>query len=134
MTTSFTLATSSLLLIVVGVSTSTLADDTTPALRDCSAKIAEIQTQLDHANAQGNQSRIAGLERALAGAQNCDDQQLRENALQDIEEAKAKVRERRQELQEEREDGDADDIRKAERKLREAEEELAELARPAEQD
>ena len=67
MTTPFTLVSSCLLLIFVGVSTSTLADDTTPALRDCSAKIAEIQTQLDHANAQGNQSRIAGLERALAG-------------------------------------------------------------------
>ncbi|MGP4844045.1 DUF1090 domain-containing protein [Marinobacter sp. 1Y8] len=134
MTKSFTHVSSCLLFILVGVSTSTLADDTTPTLPDCSAKIAKIQTQLEHANAQGNQSRIAGLERALDGAQNCDDQQLREDAIQDIEEAKAKVAERREELQEEREDGDADDIRKAERKLREAEEALAEFEHPAGQD
>ena len=72
--------------------------------------------------------RINGLKKALSEVKaNCYDKELRESKQKKITEQKEEVAERRHDLQEAKEKGDADKIAKREKKLKEAQEELKAL-------
>lgn len=99
----------------------------TPVATGCEAKRQDIEQQLNYARANGNDHRIAGLEKALSEVNaHCTDSGLRAEREADVREKTRKVEEREQELAEARADGRADKIRKKERKLDEARAELEE--------
>ncbi|HCR1910612.1 TPA: DUF1090 domain-containing protein [Enterobacter kobei] len=99
----------------------------TPVASGCEAKRQDIEQQIRYARSNGNDHRIAGLEKALSEVNaHCTDSGLRAEREADVREKTRKVEEREQELAEARSDGRADKIRKKERKLDEARAELAE--------
>lgn len=98
-----------------------------PVASGCEAKRQDIEQQIRYARSNGNDHRIAGLEKALSEVNaHCTDSGLRAEREADVREKTRKVEEREQELTEARSDGRADKIRKKERKLDEARAELAE--------
>ncbi|EIY5101838.1 DUF1090 domain-containing protein [Klebsiella sp. JB_Kp018] len=98
-----------------------------PAATGCEAKRQDIEQQIRYARSNGNDHRIAGLEKALSEVNaHCTDSGLRAEREADVREKTRKVTEREQELAEARADGRADKIRKKERKLDEARAELEE--------
>ncbi|HBZ8092993.1 DUF1090 domain-containing protein [Klebsiella variicola] len=98
-----------------------------PAATGCEAKRQDIEQQIRYALSNGNDHRIAGLEKALSEVNaHCTDSGLRAEREADVREKTRKVTEREQELAEARADGRADKIRKKERKLDEARAELEE--------
>lgn len=98
-----------------------------PAATGCEAKRQYIEQQIRYARSNGNDHRIAGLEKALSEVNaHCTDSGLRAEREADVREKTRKVTEREQELAEARADGRADKIRKKERKLDEARAELEE--------
>ncbi|ELH8609736.1 DUF1090 domain-containing protein [Enterobacter asburiae] len=99
----------------------------TPVASGCETKRQDIEQQIRYARSNGNDHRIAGLEKALSEVNaHCTDSGLRAEREADVREKTRKVEEREQELAEARSDGRADKIRKKERKLDEARAELAE--------
>lgn len=98
-----------------------------PAATGCEAKRQDIEQQIRYARSNGNDHRIAGLEKALSEVNaHCTDSGLRAEREADVREKTREVTEREQELAEARADGRADKIRKKERKLDEARAELEE--------
>ncbi|WP_165856103.1 DUF1090 domain-containing protein [Marinobacter sp. JSM 1782161] len=91
----------------------------------CDAREANVQSQLDAARQQGNAHRVDGLEQALASIQtHCRDQDLLEDAEDELRESMDEVDERQRELEEALEKGDRDKIEKRRDKLQEATAEL----------
>ncbi|MBM3070059.1 DUF1090 domain-containing protein [Enterobacter sp. RHBSTW-00994] len=91
----------------------------------CMEKEKDIQREITYAEKHNNQNRINGLKKALSEVKaNCSDSELRANHQKKIAAQKAEVTERRHDLQEAKEKGDADKITKREKKLKEAQEEL----------
>jgi Protein of unknown function (DUF1090). len=94
----------------------------------CQEKEQDIQREISYAEKHNNQHRIDGLKKALSEVKaNCTDSQLRADHQKKIAEQKDEIAERRQDLQEAKEKGDADKIAKRERKLKEAQEDLKAL-------
>ena len=94
----------------------------------CQEKEQDIQREISYAEKHNNQSRIDGLKKALSEVRaNCTDDKLRAEHQKKIEKQEAEIAERRDDLQEAKQDGDADKISKRERKLQEAQEELKAL-------
>lgn len=92
----------------------------TPVATGCEAQRQDIQQQIRYARSNGNDHRIAGLDKALSEVNaHCTDSRLRAEREADVREKTRKVEEREQELAEARSDGLADKIRKKERKLNE---------------
>lgn len=111
-------------LFVFSVSTSALAAE---GLTGCAAKQHEVEQQIEQAKKYNNTHRVAGLEKALQEIKDgCNDDTLKAQREQDIAEKKAKVAERKQELQEAQADGRSDKVAKKQKKLDEALEELKE--------
>ena len=105
------------LLILAPASSAVVA---TPVASGCEAKRQDIEQQIRYARSNGNDHRIAGLEKALSEVNaHCTDSGLRAEREADVREKTRKVEEREQELAEARSDGRADKIRKKERKLNE---------------
>ncbi|PRY63421.1 uncharacterized protein DUF1090 [Vreelandella songnenensis] len=93
----------------------------------CESKAAEIQEQLEHAQAQNNQHRVEGLERALNAIENdCTNERVLNDATDEVKESLQEVQERQAEFEQALSDGDEDDIRKRRVKLEEATLELEE--------
>ncbi len=87
----------------------------------CQEKEQDIQREISYAEKHNNQSRINGLNKALSEVKaNCSDSKLRA-------EHKEEVAERRRDLAEAKEKGDADKVAKREQKLQEAQNELKAL-------
>ncbi|MEL4016280.1 DUF1090 domain-containing protein [Dryocola clanedunensis] len=94
----------------------------------CSEKEADIQREIGYAEKHQNQHRIDGLNKALKEVRaNCTDSSLRAEHQKKIDEQKEEIAERKADLQEARQKGDADKITKREEKLSEAEHELKDL-------
>lgn len=94
----------------------------------CLEKEKDIQREISYAEKHNNQNRINGLKKALSEVKaNCSDKELRESHQKKITAQKEEVAERRHDLQEAKEKGDADKIAKREKKLKEAQEELKAL-------
>lgn len=87
-------------------------------LTGCAAKQHEVEQQIEQAKKYGNSNRVAGLETALKEIKDhCTDATLKVQREQDVAEKKAKVAERRQELQEAQADGRSDKIAKKQKNL-----------------
>jgi hypothetical protein len=100
----------------------------TQAASLCSEKEANIQREIGYAEKHQNQHRIDGLNKALKEVRaNCTDSSLRAEHQKKIDEQKEEIAERKADLQEARQKGDADKITKREEKLSEAEHELKDL-------
>ncbi|WP_455426724.1 DUF1090 domain-containing protein [Dryocola sp. LX212] len=100
----------------------------TQAASLCSEKEADIQREIGYAEKHQNQHRIDGLNKALKEVRaNCTDSSLRAEHQKKIDEQKEEIAERKADLQEARQKGDANKITKREEKLSEAEHELKDL-------
>lgn len=94
----------------------------------CQEKENEILREISYAEKHNNQSRIDGLKKALYEVRtHCSDSKLRADHAQKIAGQKEEVAERRRDLAEAKQKGDADKISKREHKLKEAESELKAL-------
>lgn len=113
-----------LLMLAASAVTAPASAQDTP-LRGCAAKKQSIERELAYAREHNNSSRVRGLERALAAASDCDDAKLQREREDKIRDAEKKVKEREEELAEEKAEGKRKDIQKAERKLKEAQDDLA---------
>lgn len=92
---------------------------------ECDTKAQEIQQQIDYAKQHGNTRRAAGLETALKQIKNnCTVESLEADRQSKIKEKQHKVTERKEELKEAQQKGDADKITKQQKKLTEAQAEL----------
>ncbi|WP_174848924.1 DUF1090 domain-containing protein [Yersinia artesiana] len=92
---------------------------------ECDTKAKEIQQQIDYAKQHGNTRRAAGLETALQQVKNnCTVESLEADRQSKIKEKQHKVAERKEELKEAQQKGDADKITKQQKKLTEAQAEL----------
>jgi len=98
------------------------------AMSLCQEKEQDIQREISYAEKHNNQHRIDGLKKALSEVKdNCTDSKLRADHQEKIAEQKDEIAERRRDLQEAKEKGDAEKIAKRERKLQEAQDELKAL-------
>ncbi|MGY5955309.1 Protein YqjC [Kosakonia sp. BK9b] len=98
------------------------------AASPCQEKEQEIQREISYAEKHNNESRIAGLNKALREVRaSCSDNKLRAAHQKKITEQREEVAERRRDLSEARQKGDADKISKREHKLKEAQEHLKAL-------
>lgn len=94
----------------------------------CKEKENEILREISYAEKHNNQSRVDGLNKALHEVRtNCSDSKLRADHERKIADQKEKVEERRRDLAEAKQKGDADKISKREHKLKESESELKAL-------
>ena len=94
----------------------------------CQEKEQDIQREIGYAEKHNNQHRVEGLKKARSEVKaNCSDSQLRADHQKKIAEQKDEIAERRQDLQEAKEKGDAEKIAKREKKLQEAQDELKAL-------
>ncbi|KFC07503.1 periplasmic protein [Trabulsiella guamensis ATCC 49490] len=100
----------------------------TLAASPCQEKAQDIQREISYAEKHHNQNRINGLNKALHEVNaHCNDGQVRADHQKKIARQKDEVAERKQELHEATQKGDADKIDKRERKLKEAQDELKAL-------
>ncbi|WP_054178212.1 DUF1090 domain-containing protein [Trabulsiella odontotermitis] len=98
------------------------------AASPCQEKAQNIQREISYAEKHHNQNRINGLKKALNEVNaHCSDRQVLADHQKKIARQKDEVAERRQELNEAKQKGDADKIDKRERKLNEAQDELKAL-------
>jgi len=94
----------------------------------CGEKEADIQREIGYAEKHHNQNRIDGLNKALKELRaNCSDSSLRAEHQKKVTRQKEEVAERKADLQEARQKGNAEKITKREKKLSEAEHELKTL-------
>ncbi|EOE6863652.1 DUF1090 domain-containing protein [Cronobacter dublinensis] len=100
----------------------------TLAASPCDEKAQEIEKEIRYAEQHQNQGRIDGLKKALSQVRaNCRDGEVVAAHRQKVAEKEAEVAERRAELREATQKGDADKIAKRRHKLAEAERELKAL-------
>ena len=98
------------------------------AMSLCQEKEQDIQREISYAEKHNNQHRFDGLKKALREVKdNCTDSKLRADHQEKIAEQKDEIAERRHDLQEAKEKGDAEKIAKRERKLKEAQDDLKAL-------
>lgn len=89
-------------------------------LKGCERKLCGIETQLNTAQEKGNKHEAGGLQKALEGAkEHCTDERLKEELVEDIEDAKEDIIEYKADLKEAEEGGKADKVRKYLRKIEE---------------
>lgn len=97
-------------------------------LKGCERKFCEIETQLNIAQQKGNKHKADGLKRSLEGAKaHCTDKGLREDLVEDIEEAKEDIAEYKADLKEAEEDGKSDKVRKYQEKIEKESNEIRRL-------
>lgn len=103
-------------------------------LTGCAAKQAAIETQLEHAKAQGNGNRVAGLQTALDKVKTyCTDASLTQERKQNVLDAEKEVAQREKDLRKAMNKGDAEKIEKRKDKLAEARAELEQAKRELEE-
>ena len=105
-----------------------LASSDCENLKGCDRKFCEISNQLNIAEAEGNTRKANGLAKALAEANlHCTDEGLREDLVEEIDEAREDLEEYEADLKESEEDGDIEDVRKYQRKIEEKKNEIDNL-------
>ena len=98
------------------------------AISPCQEKEQDIQREISYAEKHNNQHRIDGLKKALSEVKaHCSDSQLTADHQKKIAKQQEEIAERRNDLREAEQKGDADKISKRQRKLEEAQQELKEL-------
>ncbi|MGO1460729.1 MAG: DUF1090 domain-containing protein [Marinobacter sp.] len=115
-------------LLFLLASASALASSDCSSLKGCERKFCEIETQLNIAKTMGNKHKEDGLRKALEGARkHCTDKGIREDLVEDIEEAKEDIVEYKADLKEAEEDGESDKIRKYQEKIEKQNSEIKRL-------
>lgn len=113
-----------LALLAASCSFGVVAEEVIPT--GCAAKLAAISQEMDQAKQAGNTYQLKGLQTAYENVlAHCDDNALRLERLENIQQKEAKVAERNAELAEAIADGkSADKVMKKRTKLAQAEAEL----------
>lgn len=105
-----------------------LASPDCEGLKGCERKFCEMANQLGIAKAEGNARKADGLARALAEARlHCTDDGLREDLIEEIDEAREDLEAYEADLKESEEEGDIEDVRKYQRKIEEKKNEINDL-------
>lgn len=105
-----------------------LASSDCESLKGCERKFCEITNQLNIAEKEGNARKSDGLEKALAEANlHCTDEGLREDLVEEIDEAQEDLEAYEADLKESEEDGDMEDVRKYQQKIEEKKNEIKNL-------
>ena len=115
--------------IALGCSAPALASN--PA---CARKVADIESQIHHAKAAGNQHRVKGLQRALSAAQqHCTDAGLIADIEEEIADKREDLNDILEDIHEKEEEGRIDKAERLERKLAHEQEELKILMKELEE-
>jgi len=89
-------------------------------LKGCEKKFCEIERQLNIAQEKGNKGKVNGLTKSLKNAkEHCSDKDLKEDLLEEIEEANDEIIEYESDLKEAKEYGKKDKVRKYQEKIEE---------------
>lgn len=107
-------------LLFVLISTVVIASSDCGNLKGCEKKFCEIERQLNLAQDKGNIRKADGLKRALENAkEHCTDKGLKEDLVEEIEEANEEIVEYESDLKEAKEYGKTDKVRKYQEKIKE---------------
>jgi len=113
-----TIALISVLFILISVPVYASADCIN--LKGCEKKFCEIERQLNIAQEKGNKGKVNGLTKSLENAkEHCTDKGLKEDLVEEIEEANDEIVEYESDLKEAKEYGKKDKVRKYEEKIEE---------------
>ena len=97
-----------------------IASSNCGSLKGCEKKSCEIEKQLKIAQEKDNQHKVSGLKRALENTkENCTDEDLRKNLIEEIDEINNEIKEYESDLKEAKEYGKKDKIRKYQEKIEE---------------
>ena len=89
-------------------------------LKGCEKKFCEIERQLKIAQEKGSKGKVNGLTRSLENAkEHCTDKGLKEDLVEEIEEANKEIVEYESDLKEAKEYGKKDKVRKYQEKIEE---------------
>jgi len=107
-------------LLFVLISAAVIASSDCGNLKGCEKKFCEIERQLNLAQDKGNIRKADGLKRALENAkEHCTDKGLKEDLVEEIEEANEEIVEYESDLKEAKEYGKTDKVRKYQEKIKE---------------
>ena len=107
-------------LLFVLISAAVIASPDCINFKGCEKKFCEIERQLNIAQKKGNNRKADGLKRALENAKEyCTDKGLKEDLVEEIEEANNEIVEYESDLKEAKEYGKKDKIRKYQEKIEE---------------
>ena len=107
-------------LLFISISIPVIASSDCSSLKGCKNKFCEIERQLDIAQKKGNKGKVNGLKNALENAkEHCTDKGLKEDLIEEIEEANNEIEEYESDLKEAKEYGKKDKIRKYQEKIEE---------------
>ena len=102
------------------ISATVIASSDCGNLKGCEKKFCDIERQLNVANEKGNKHKAGGLKRALENAkEHCTDKGLKEDLVEEIEEANKEIVEYESDLKEAKEYGKKDKVRKYQEKIEE---------------
>lgn len=105
-----------------------LASSSCEGVTGCDRKFCEIENKLSIAQKHGNDHQVAGLKKALQEAKrHCTDENLREDLINDIQDAREDLAEYEADLAEAEADGGRDDRRKYQQKIKEEQNEIQQL-------
>ncbi|MBZ9783367.1 DUF1090 domain-containing protein [Pseudomonas sp. REP124] len=109
------------------LATPLMANEEAPGLTGCAAKKQGIINQIELAKSRGNDSQLAGLEKALSEVDaNCTDASLKKERENKVLEAKHEVSKRQADLDKAMKKGDPEKIDKRKEKLAQSRKELQE--------
>ena len=107
-------------LLFVLISAAVIASSDCVNLKGCEKKFCEIERQLNIAQDKDNMRKADGLKRALENAkEHCTDKGLKEDLIEEIEEANEEIVEYESDLKEAKEYGKTDKVRKYQEKRKE---------------
>jgi len=118
--TALFLTIASISILFVSISVPVLASSDCGNLKGCEKKFCEIERQLKIAQEKGNKGKVNGLTRSLENAkEHCTDKGLKEDLVEEIEEANNEIIEYESDLKEAKEYGKKDKVRKYQEKIEE---------------
>ncbi|MCU7836080.1 MAG: DUF1090 domain-containing protein [gamma proteobacterium symbiont of Taylorina sp.] len=118
--TALFLTVASISVLFVSISVSVFASSDCDNLKGCEKKYCEIERQLKIAQEKGNKGKVNGLTRSLENAkEHCTDKGLKEDLVEEIEEANNEIVEYESDLKEAKEYGKIDKVRKYQEKIEE---------------
>ncbi|RKZ98608.1 MAG: DUF1090 domain-containing protein [Gammaproteobacteria bacterium] len=107
-------------LLFISISIPAIASSDCVSLKGCEKKFCEIERQLKIAQEKGNKRKANGLKRSLENAkEHCTDKGLKEDLVEEIEEANNEIIEYESDLKEAKKYGKKDKIRKYQEKIEE---------------
>jgi len=107
-------------LLFISISIPVIASSDCGSLKGCEKKFCEIERQLKIAQEKGNKRKANGLKRSLENAkEHCTDKGLKEDLVEEIEEANNEIIEYESDLKEAKKYGKKDKIRKYQEKIEE---------------